>query len=56
MSFNIQNLNLCAAVVLASSNLFTMEIKEESNYKNFDKNNFLNDLNNINVRLKLRKP
>ena len=27
MCFNIQNLNLCSAVVLASPNLFTMEIK-----------------------------
>ena len=26
--FNIQNLNLCSAVVLASPNLFTMEIKD----------------------------
>ena len=25
--FNFQNLNLCSAVVLASPNLFTMEIK-----------------------------
>ena len=26
--FNIQNLNFCSAVVLASPNLFTMEIKD----------------------------